>query len=42
MNTLRLIFAGQAKGLGIAEIIFFIGKTNAITRIKDAIRYLDR
>lgn len=34
MNTLRLFFVGEAKGLGIADIIFFIGKDEALRRIK--------
>ncbi len=34
MNTLRLMFVGASKGLGIADIIFFIGKDEAINRIK--------
>lgn len=37
MNTLRLFFVGEAKGLGIADIIFFIGKEEALRRIKAGI-----
>lgn len=37
MNTLRLFFVGEAKGLGIADIIFFIGKDQALRRIKTAL-----
>ena len=33
MNTLRLFFVGQAKGLGIADIIYFVGKEEALSRI---------
>ena len=33
MNTLRLFFVGQAKGLGIADIIYFVGKEEALRRI---------
>lgn len=33
MNTLRLLFVGEAKGLGIADIIFYIGKKEALSRI---------
>jgi len=34
MNTLRLFFVGQAKGLGIADIIYFVGKEEALRRIE--------
>lgn len=34
MNTLRLFFVGEAKGLGIADIIYFIGKEESLRRIK--------
>lgn len=37
MNTLRLFFVGEAKGLGIADIIYFIGKKEALHRIKTAL-----
>lgn len=37
MNTLRLFFVGEAKGLGIADIIFFIGKEEALRRIRAGI-----
>lgn len=33
MNTLRLFFVGMAKGLGIADIIYFIGKEETLRRI---------
>ncbi len=33
MNTLRLFFVGEAKGLGIADIIFYIGKAETLKRI---------
>lgn len=36
MNTLRLFFVGQSKGLGIADIIYFIGKEEALRRIRHA------
>ncbi len=37
MNTLRLFFVGEAKGLGIADIIYFIGKEETLSRISRAI-----
>ena len=37
MNTLRLFFVGEAKGLGIADIIYFIGKDEALNRISAAL-----
>ena len=37
MNTLRLFFAGEAKGLGIADIIYFIGKEETLRRIAVAL-----
>lgn len=40
MNTLRLFFVGEAKGLGIADIIFYIGKTETLNRIKNGINKL--
>lgn len=40
MNTLRLFFVGEAKGLGIADIIFYIGKTETIARINKGIEKL--
>ncbi len=33
MNTLRLFFTGNTKGLGISDIIYFIGKKEACKRI---------
>ena len=33
MNTLRLFFTGNTKGLGISDIIYFIGKKEACNRI---------
>lgn len=41
MNTLRLFFVGEAKGLGIADIIYFIGKNEALQRIRKAINSLN-
>lgn len=40
MNTLRLFFVGEAKGLGIADIIYFIGKEETLHRIKTAMERL--
>ena len=40
MNTLRLFFVGEAKGLGIADIIYFIGKEEALARIERALKTL--
>ena len=40
MNTLRLFFVGEAKGLGIADIIYFIGKEEALARISRALQKL--
>lgn len=40
MNTLRLFFVGEAKGLGIADIIYFIGKNEALERIDRAVAAL--
>ncbi len=34
MNTLRLYFTGTTKGLGISDIIYFIGKDESIRRIR--------
>ena len=36
MNTLRLFFVGEAKGLGIADIIYFLGKEESLRRIEYA------
>ena len=33
MNTLRLYFTGSTKGLGISDLIYFIGKEEALSRI---------
>ncbi|MBP5517814.1 MAG: glutamate--tRNA ligase [Bacteroidales bacterium] len=33
MNTLRLFFTGNTRGLGISDIIYFIGKDEALKRI---------
>ena len=41
MNTLRLFFVGEAKGLGIADIIYFIGKAEALARIERALKTLN-
>ena len=38
MNTLRLFFAGEAKGLGIADIILYIGKEETLRRIEAGMR----
>lgn len=38
MNTLRLFFVGEAKGLGIADIIYFIGKQESLKRIDAGIK----
>ena len=38
MNTLRLFFAGEAKGLGIADIILYIGKEETLRRIDAGMR----
>lgn len=37
MNTLRLFFTGNTKGLGISDIIYFIGKDEAVVRIQNGI-----
>ncbi len=37
MNSLRLFFVGEAKGLGIADIIYFLGKEETLSRIKKAL-----
>ncbi len=37
MNTLRLFFVGEAKGLGIADIVYFLGKEETLSRIKKAL-----
>ncbi len=41
MNTLRLFFVGEAKGLGIADIIYFTGKREALRRIDKALLTLN-
>lgn len=40
MNTLRLFFVGKAKGLGIADIIYFIGKEETLRRTDTALKAL--
>jgi glutamyl-tRNA synthetase len=40
MNTLRLFFVGEAKGLGIADIVYLIGKTETLRRISAAMEAL--
>ena len=40
MNTLRLFFVGEAKGLGIADIVYHIGKKETLRRIRAAIEAL--
>ncbi len=37
MNSLRLFFVGEAKGLGIADIIYFLGKEQTLSRISRAL-----
>lgn len=37
MNTLRLFFVGEARGLGIADIIYFTGKKESLRRIRKAL-----
>ena len=34
MNTLRLFFTGNTRGLGISDIIYFIGKDETLSRIR--------
>ena len=34
MNTLRLFFTGNTRGLGISDIIYFIGKDETVRRIR--------
>lgn len=41
MNTLRLFFVGEAKGLGIADIIWFLGKEESLNRINQAIKTIE-
>lgn len=36
MNTLRLFFVGEARGLGIADIVYFLGKKESLRRISYA------
>lgn len=38
MNTLRLFFVGEAKGLGIADIVYFIGKQESLRRIDEGVK----
>ena len=40
MNTLRLFFVGEAKGLGIADIVYHIGKKETLRRISTAMEAL--
>ena len=40
MNTLRLFFVGEAKGLGIADIVYLIGQKETLGRISAAIEAL--
>lgn len=37
MNTMRLYFTGTTRGLGIADLIYFIGKKEALKRIEKGI-----
>lgn len=41
MNTLRLFFVGEAKGLGIADIIYFLGKEETLGRISKALKGIE-
>lgn len=41
MNTLRLFFVGEAKGLGIADIIYFLGKEETLGRISKALKSIE-
>ncbi|MBQ3382046.1 MAG: glutamate--tRNA ligase [Bacteroidales bacterium] len=38
MNTLRLFFTGNTRGLGISDIIYFIGKDEALSRIANGLK----
>lgn len=38
MNTLRLYFTGNTKGLGIADIIYFIKKAECVSRIEKGLK----
>ena len=38
MNTLRLFFTGNTRGLGISDIIYFIGKEEALKRIEAGLK----
>ena len=38
MNTLRLFFTGNTRGLGISDIIYFIGKECTIKRIEAGLK----
>ena len=40
MNCLRLALTGAASGLGIADIVSFIGKDEALERLDYAFRRL--
>lgn len=37
MNTMRLFFTGTTRGLGIADLIYFIGKQEAVRRMENGI-----
>jgi len=37
MNTMRLFFTGTTRGLGIADLIYFMGKEEAVKRIEKGI-----
>ena len=39
MNTLRLFFTGNTRGLGISDIIYFIGKDEALARIDKGLKF---
>ena len=40
MNCLRLALTGAASGLGIADIVSFTGKSEALDRVRYAIERL--
>ena len=41
MNTLRITLVGETKGVGIADIIWYIGKEESIERIQNAIKTIE-
>lgn len=42
MNALRLFFVGEAKGLGIADIVYFLGKDETLSRIAKAVKHIEK